>query len=243
VELTDSYLAWLQLDAERLTAIDPKLLVNPVPSCPEWDVAAFLDHTAWVHRYWTYALGRPEGEEAKTSDVATREDDVDVFDCCRESLANLVGALADTPPSKTVSSVLGVHPASFVRRRVVHETAIHRWDAQTATGEADRFEPALAADGIDELLEVWVPLCFDYSRFGGNGQTIHLHGTDGDGEWFITVDGDTTVTRHAHDDADVTVRGGLGDLYLLSWNRLDPSRLDVTGDHELLARWQASATV
>jgi uncharacterized protein (TIGR03083 family) len=241
--LSDSYLAWLQLDAERMATLDPALLATKVPTCPEWDVAGLIDHTAWVHRYWTYALGRPEGEVPRISSVAPRPDDVEIIGGFRASLAALVGALRDTPPSKSVSSGLGVRPASFVLRRVVHETAIHRWDAQAAVGEPDGFEPALAADGIDEMLEVWVPLAFDYAAFKGTGQRIHFHGTDVDGEWLITVNAETTQSRHVHEQADVTVRGRLSDLYLLSWNRVDPSRLDVAGDEELLTRWQAAATV
>jgi uncharacterized protein (TIGR03083 family) len=239
----DSYLAWLQLDAERMATLDPTRLATPVPSCPDWDVAHVVAHTSWVHRYWTYALRHPEGEEARTSAVSLWPDDVDVFAWLREGLVDLFAALHDTPPTKPVWSVLGRHTASFICRRVVHETAIHRWDAQSAVGEPDPFDPALAADGIDEVVEVWVPLCFDYAAFGGTGQRIHLHGTDVDGEWLITVDADATRLGHVHEDADVTVRGGVGDLYLLSWNRIGPSRFEVAGDETLLTRWQAAAAI
>jgi hypothetical protein len=130
-----------------------------------------------------------------------------------------------------------------VRRRVVHETAIHRWDVQGAVGQPDAFEPALAADGIDEVIELWVPLRFDYGSFRGTGQRIHFHGTDFDGEWLITVDAERTRLGHVHEDADVTVSGGVGDLYLLSWNHADPSRFEVVGDERLLTRWRAAATI
>jgi uncharacterized protein (TIGR03083 family) len=241
--LSDSYLEWLQLDAERMVTLKPALLATTVPTCPAWDVAGLLDHTAWVYRYWTYALGLPEGEPARRSGVQRRPDDVELIEWFQDSLAAFVGAVRDTPPSKSVSTVLGVHPASFVLRRVVHETAIHRWDAQAAVGEPDRFEPALAGDGIDEMFEVWVPLRFDYAAFKGAGQTIHFHGVDADGEWLITVNADTTHVHHVHEDADVAVRGGLGDLYLLSWNRVDSSHFEVVGDERLLTRWQAAAVI
>ena len=134
--------------------------------------------------------------------------------------------------------MLGSRTASFVRRRVVHETAIHRWDAQNAAGHADSFELAVAADGIDEMMELWIPYAFKLEQFEGKGQTIQLEGIDGGASWLITVQADRIEWRRSHNGADVTARGRLGDLYLLVWNRFDAAELEVTGDVEMLRRWQ-----
>ena len=152
-------------------------------------------------------------------------------------------ALNDTPPTKPVVSVLGRRPASFVRRRVAHETAIHRWDAQNAAGHPDGFEPAVAVDGIDEMMELWIPRAFNLGQFGGRGQTIQLEGIDGDASWLITVEADRTEWRRGHNGADVSARGRLGDLYLFVWSRLDPAELEVRGELEMLRRWQEAARV
>ena len=72
-------------------------------------------------------------------------------------------------------------PCGFWSRRQAHELAVHRWDAQLAAGAPQPIDRALAADGIQELFDI-LP-----ARPGGaptgNGETMHLHCTDGDGEW------------------------------------------------------------
>ena len=91
---------------------------------------------------------------------------------------------------------------------------------------------------------VFVPRTFKHAEFAGTGQTIHLHPTDWDDGWLITVNPETTDRRRGHDEgADVTARGGLSDLYLLVWNRHSADQLDVLGDKDLLRRWQAAAIV
>ena len=125
----------------------------------------------------------------------------------------------------------------------MHETAIHRWDAENAAGHPDSFEPAVAIDGIDEMMELWIPYAFKLEQFRGTGQTIQLEGIDGDASWLITVQTDRTEWRRGHNGADVTARGRLGDLYLLVWNRFDPAQLEITGETEMLRRWQEAARV
>lgn len=233
----------LRLEVARMAALDPASFATRVPTCPGWDVGHVVAHTSWVHRYFAYVLRQPEGTQARRSAVPLWPDDVDVLSWLYEGVDDLIAAMRATPSSKTVWSALGVYPASLVGRRVVHETAIHRWDAQAATGDPDGFDPSLAVDGIDEVLELWVPLRFDYAAFNGTGQTIHLHATDVAADWLITVNAETTEWRSTDEPADVTVQGAVGDLYLLSWNRVDPAHLDTRGDTELLARWQAAACI
>ena len=45
-----------------------------------------------------------------------------------------------------------LRPASFWGRRMAHETAVHRADAELATGREPAFAPDIAADAIDEWL-------------------------------------------------------------------------------------------
>ena len=61
---------------------------------------------------------------------------------------------------------------------MVAETAVHRWDAQGAGGNASPIAPEVASDGIDEYTEVGL-------RFSGSrpnrvypAQSLHLHCTD-----------------------------------------------------------------
>lgn len=65
--------------------------------------------------------------------------------------------------------------------------------------------------------------------------TVHLHCTDGPGEWFIEFDGSGSMTwEHAHRKGDVAVRGSASDLYLMLWGRVAPTDVEVIGDDEFL---------
>jgi predicted lipid carrier protein YhbT len=71
----------------------------------------------------------------------------------------------------------------------------------------------------------------------GAGETIHLHATDGDGEWLMRLaPGEVTVTRE-HAKGDVAGRGSASDLLLFLYGRVAPDALEVFGDAPLLARW------
>ena len=75
------------------------------------------------------------------------------------------------PSDKAVFTLAGVQPASWWIRRMAHETAIH-WLAERAAGLGPDggppagFLPELAADGVEEVLDVMFPRRFDYSGFG-----------------------------------------------------------------------------
>ena len=40
---------------------------------------------------------------------------------------------------------------------MAHETAVHRWDAQLATGLAEPLESKLAGDTVAEVLDTFLP--------------------------------------------------------------------------------------
>ena len=176
---------------------------------------------------------------------STQGPDGDLVTWFREGINKMVDTFENTPPTKPVYAFgFGPQEWQFVARRMAHETAMHRWDAEHAVGTAAGFDKALAADGIDELLGVMVPMFFKHADFAGSGQTIHLHETGGDTGWSIKAKADNIEWRHEHNEsADVTAIGSLNDLYLFMWNRLPADELDVLGDEQLLTRWLTAAAV
>ena len=68
------------------------------------------------------------------------------------------------------------------------------------------------------------------------GGSVHLHSTDGDGEWTLRAgdDGAIVVTRD-HAKADAALRGEANDLLLVLWRRLPIDAVDVFGDEQLAA--------
>ncbi|MCH6161149.1 maleylpyruvate isomerase N-terminal domain-containing protein [Streptomyces marispadix] len=171
----------------------------------------------------------------------------------------------------------GDRHAAFWARRRTHETLVHRVDAAAAAGsspgepadEADAadgadaadiaaraaagFPAALAADCIDEFLELtssrealtrWPAL---RSLREHAGETLHLHATDASfpeprpaaTEWLIRIGDEGFVWEHAHEKATTAVRGPLTDLLLVMLRRAPAGRgrVEVLGEAGLLDFW------
>ncbi|MFN0091322.1 MAG: maleylpyruvate isomerase family mycothiol-dependent enzyme [Acidimicrobiales bacterium] len=237
----DELLSSLRADGLTMAALPDSALAVTVPSCPDWDVAALLAHTGWVYRWVSYVLGLGPDERPARDGAPTWNGEGDVRAWFGEGLDAVLAELAAADPERPVATLVGRQPTAWWVRRLAHETAIHRWDAQRALGEPEPHADALAADGVDELLEVMVPRRFDYAGFAGHGETLHLHATDGEGEWLITVGPDSLSWERGHAKGDVAARGPLSDLFLFVWNRVGPDRFEVFGNAELLTRWQAAA--
>jgi hypothetical protein len=121
------------------------------------------------------------------------------------------------------------------------ETAVHRWDAQAAAGgagQAGEVDAVLAADGVDEYFELFVDGRLHGEAVEGLHGSLHLHATDGEGEWWIAFAPDHVERRHEHAKADAAVRGPASALLLWVWKRCpdDAEELQVFGDTEILKR-------
>jgi predicted lipid carrier protein YhbT len=75
--------------------------------------------------------------------------------------------------------------------------------------------------------------------------SLHLHRSDGDGEWMVTFSATGVDVAREHAKGDVAVRAPASELLLLLWNRRRPDDLggEVFGDVAVVARWQADAHV
>jgi len=130
-------------------------------------------------------------------------------------------------------------PLAFWARRQVHETAIHRVDAQVAAGQpitsiASRF----AADGIDELL---TGLFGREAPDPPTGEVVGIIGfepTDWTAGWTVRILANRLEAAPGLGPCDVTIRASAEVLYLLLWNRRSEAGLDLTGRVELLETWR-----
>jgi len=147
--------------------------------------------------------------------------------------------------SEPVWTFSGPQPASFWARRMAHETAVHRADAEIAVGREPEFEPDLAVDAIDEWLGYMSGIGASDSRVAAlpDGAVMHVHVTDEgvDGEWLVRRDGDSVTVEPGHGKGDVAVRGPAGRLLLVLLRRLPPDdpQVEVLGDAALLTGWLA----
>ena len=72
-----------------------------------------------------------------------------------EASAGLVAALRDADPADPAWTWSKEQTVGFILRRQAHEALIHRLDAElTAIGTIGELDPALASDGVEEVLDV-----------------------------------------------------------------------------------------
>jgi uncharacterized protein (TIGR03083 family) len=232
------YLGAIRGDAERLAdAAEIAGPDAPVPSCPEWDVADLLGHVGTVHRWAAMSAQREPGGPFQRSrdagiEVPPREERVPWL---RKGATALVDTLASIDPETPAWTFAPPHTVGFWRRRQAHETAMHRVDAQLAAGAPAPIDGPLAADGIDELLS----LVRTRSSAIGNGETVHLHCTDVEGEWLLRLGADGLDVTREHAKGDLAVRGPASALLCWSMGRGTDDELEVFGDASLLGRWRA----
>ena len=113
---------------------------------------------------------------------------------------------------------------------------MHRFDAELAIDAQQPIDSAVAADGIDEIFYM-VDAASD--RAGrGEGETLHLHGTDRDDEWLLTLDPDGLQAERRHGKADLALRGAVSDLELMLYQRPTLGDVERLGDEDVLAAWQ-----
>ncbi|MDP9073921.1 MAG: maleylpyruvate isomerase family mycothiol-dependent enzyme, partial [Actinomycetota bacterium] len=222
----------------------------------DWDMTGLVAHLGGVHRWVTGILRTGVLEKAPPPPL---DNPGVVLAWYGEGLASLLEELAQTDPDALAWNWFAQEPAParFWFRRMAHETAVHRWDAQAAAGAgpASPIDAELAVDGVDEFLGFvarWLARRPVESLSG----TLHLHATDvagvagggggggGGGEWSLTLSPHGVATRREHSKADAALRGPASDLLLWLVNRLAPDGggLQVFGDRGILDTWRANIT-
>jgi uncharacterized protein (TIGR03083 family) len=244
---TQQFLDQLAQNSERLADAAAAAGTDaPVPACPEWTVTDLLQHCrrgdAWARTIVE------QGKAGSTERVLPGEIDPSIqgdelVAAFRAGARELVTSLRSVAPDTPVWTFSASNrTAAFWQRRRSQETAVHRYDAESAAGTPAPLDTALAVDGIDEFLTVFMPRLAD--NFGDLDEaTLHFHCTDVDGEWMLARrDGDVTVTRE-HAKGDVAARGTASDLLLFLWGRAPVETLEVFGDTDLLTRFRQAIRV
>ena len=157
----------------------------------------------------------------KSIDLAIPDDPAGLPDWLEGSAAELVATLAGADPDAECWTWTADHHVRFWSRRMAHETAVHRWDGQGASGSPEPFDGALAVDGIDEHLEN-LPFILGAEQTIGAGESLHLHCTDRDGEWLLRLGADGLEVRRSTPRA--TSRSVVR-RPTCSWSSSDGSRL------------------
>ncbi|WP_134741716.1 maleylpyruvate isomerase family mycothiol-dependent enzyme [Nocardioides sp. 503] len=247
-----AYLEHLRSDSARfrdvLAGCDP---AARVPACPDWDAADLLWHLAGVQRFWAGRIrSRPAAPtEADFADQPARPATYDgllaYFD---EHSASLLAELAAADPAEPAWSWAPEQTVGFTFRRQAHEALIHRLDAEQtarqATGEVTDLDPALAADGVAELLDVMyggeAPA---WGRLDLGEGLVQVELIDVGESLFVrpgTLHGTDPESGKAYDgphlllvepgEAAALVRGRAADLDAWLWKRRSADGIEVSGD-------------
>lgn len=238
---TDLYVTQVGIDTNRLLSC---LLASPnaeVPSCPGWDMARLVGHVGRVHRMATAVVGGQLTERPTPNPADAPPTEVgELTNWVQEGVRVLTATLLDRPAESHAWNFANQpQTANFWPRRMAHETAIHRVDAQAAVGITDPVDTAMAVDGVDEFFMLFAARVLPAHPTADLGGTLHLHATDGDGEWMIGLTNGELMVEHSHGKGTAAVRGTASDLMLGLWGRAslaEDSRFERFGDVAVVER-------
>lgn len=195
--------------------VDP---TTRVPWCGRWRVEDLVVHVARIH-HWAAGQARREQETPLGRGPFVLED------LYRECAAELLDTLTDLGPDAPSWTLNGPGPASFWRRRQVHETLVHLWDLRTAAGLNLVVDASVWADTVDEVATVMQPRQVRLGRIPRLPSPIALVAEDVGRCWVLdSADGGAPP---------VTATGTAQSLALLLWRR-PADEPGVSGDRRVL---------
>jgi len=228
----------IDADGRRLLELAGADLSADVPTCPGWTAERLVGHMGRVWNSVTAHVESRATEAIAGSSLPRPPEGAAVVEWSTEALSALLAALGAVDADDAVWTWAGPEHQRMgcYHRRMHIETLVHRIDAERTVGVEPVVLAADAADGIDELCMV--------IHQGGRHQapptgSLHLHRTDGDGEWTLVVEDGTVVATRDHTKGDAAVRGPADRLLLAMTGRGSFEGLDVFGDAAVAAQWAA----
>lgn len=245
---THRYLDLLRSDGELLAAAARPDLDADVPPCPGWRVQDAVEHTAEVYEHKLACIALRAKPDPWPPAWPADRDPLEWFTDAHGRLLDVLGSTDPAtpaytwwPPDQTVG---------FWVRRMAQETAVHRVDVQSAFGAVTPVDSELAADGVDEVLQLMLAgdWAGDPIDVDGGGERVDVS-TDGR-SWLVTLQGREVSAAEAAEaagaaDADAAVDGEPSDVLLWLWGRAPDAAVTFSGDQaalRLLRRWLAYAT-
>jgi uncharacterized protein (TIGR03083 family) len=225
----EGFVEQVRADGQKLADAADGNIDADVPSCPGWQVRDLVAHIAQVyeHKIECTRLGKapdpwpPEWPQADHPVPWFRDAHARLLDMFEANEASSPSATW-WPPDQTVG---------FWARRMAHETAVHRVDAELARGAATPVDAGLATDGVDEILHIM--LAGDWSEDADDemtGQRVAIE--TGGRAWQVVLDREAMTVLDGDGTADATLSGPPSDVLLWLWGREPDDRVEMSGDQE-----------
>lgn len=246
---TEEYLRHLATESARfrevLSSCEP---AARVPGCPDWNAADLLWHLTEVQDFWAHVVThRPQPPEdyPDPKRPTAHPDLLAAFDDRSQALQEALAAARPTDEAWTWSKEQTV---GFVMRRQALEALVHRIDAEQAAGTASPVDHRLAADGVEEVLDIMYGGCPEWGTFSPLPHYVRVDMTDTDESVWVQLGRfsgtDPEGTHHEEDDIhvvaepgaepDAVISGEAAVLLARLWRRGDGSNLHVAGDLEIV---------
>jgi uncharacterized protein (TIGR03083 family) len=252
----EQYLGHLETESRRfrdvLADCDP---AARVPSCPDWNAADLLWHLgAEVQDFWAWVVSHRPKHPRDGYDEPSRPSSYDellaLFDTSSAALVEALRAADPADPAWTWSTE---HTVGFTYRRQALEALVHRVDAELAAGTSSPLDPALATDGVEEVLGVMYGGVPEWGAFHGLPHHLRFDVTDTGASIWVQLgqfsgtdpesgthyeEPDIAVVEDPGVEPDAVVSGASDVLLLRLWRRGDGADTHLTGNHEIVDRFR-----
>ena len=231
------FLECIRADSARLREVAGTDLSPQVPSCPDWTVGDLVEHVALVYLHKVQAMRTNARPDPWPPDVSGR-DPLELYD---ENRALLLAELEDRSPFDPAWTFWpDDQTCGFWFRRMAHESAVHRIDAEQAHDVVTPLDPALSLDGVDEVLKVMLggPWWDDDDTEEPVDATVRL--ASGGRSWTARIERlSVTVTDGTGDSGEVAAEifAEPEDLLLWLWGRRTDDVVEAVGDPDVVHRF------
>jgi uncharacterized protein (TIGR03083 family) len=257
--------------AERLAvAVAWSDLRARVPACPAWSTYDLVTHVGNVHA-WAATIVETGSSAAEQNDEPAHARPRTVSAWYAGKAEDLYEVLrAADPAAPCWNFAFGTGTAAFWPRRQLHEATIHHLDLEQTLGRETRIDTAVARDGVDEVLQVFLHRMHRRGRPAQLEQPLAITATDTGDTWVVapqprsgstpmvpaqalgtaaetvptlspSVEHRTSPVAHVED----RVEAPADVLYRMLWKRLAPEDPDVRicGDQGRVRGFLGSALV
>ena len=219
------YLAHLRQELAAFEACLGGDLSAPVEHCGDWTLYDLASHLGGGNLWAAAAVTEQRGDYEA---APAPRDPSAVAEWFNGTGGVLVAAL-DTDPAASAWTIAPPPTVGFWQRRRCQEALVHRWDAEHALGTAGPLDPALADDGIAEVIDTMAPRQVRLGRSSAPSHAVRLCAGDTGSTWTF-----------GPGEPVATIRAPATSLLLMLWGRLPADGPAIAWDGD---RWTAQAAL